>query len=48
MRLMGHETRSIFDRYAIMDEDLLREQAAKLSDFFDQAKIERKVLPLDR
>lgn len=49
MELLGHRTRSIFDRYAIVDEAMLREGAEKLTRHYEaQAKPERKVVPLDR
>jgi transposase len=49
MRLTGHKTRSVFDRYAIVDEAMLREGAEKLTRHYEaQTKSERKVVPLDR
>jgi integrase len=47
--LTGHRTRSIFDRYAIVDENLLAEQTEKLSQPYQKtaAQLERKVVPLD-
>ena len=49
MSITGHKTRSVFDRYAIVDEAMLREGAEKLTLHYEaQAKSERKVVPLDR
>ena len=49
MDFTGHRTRSVFDRYAIVDESLLLEQSAKLTQFYDEtaAQPERKVVPLN-
>ncbi len=46
---LGHQTYSIFDRYAIEDSELLEEQAAKLQRLYDQMdeKAQRKVMPLN-
>ncbi len=46
MKLTGHETASVFRRYAITDEAMLEEQAVKLTRFYASQKRERKVLPL--
>jgi integrase len=46
MQLTGHLTASVFRRYAIVDEQMLTEGAAKLSAFLAGARSERKVLPL--
>ncbi len=49
MDFTGHRTRSVFDRYAIVDEKLLLEQSAKLTQFYREtaAQPERKVVPLN-
>jgi len=49
MKLTGHETRSVFRRYAIVNEKMLEEQTEKLTDFYREtaAQPERKVIPLD-
>jgi integrase len=49
MDLTGHLTPSVFKRYAIVDEGMLREGAAKLTALYDDTagRPERKVLPLD-
>ena len=49
MKLTGHETRSVFQRYAIVDETMLEEQTEKLTDFYREtaAEAERKVISLD-
>ncbi len=49
MDFTGHRTRSVFDRYAIVDESLLLEQSAKLTQFYHDtvAEPERKVVPLN-
>lgn len=48
MRLTGHKTRSIFDRYAIVDEALLREGAEKLARHLEaeRQEPERKVVAM--
>jgi hypothetical protein len=47
MELTGHLTASIFQRYAIVDETMLVEAAAKLSNHLGgDVAPERKVLPL--
>ena len=48
MRLCGHETRSVFDRYRIVTGDDLREAAAKLNAAHSVAgKVLGKVAALD-
>jgi integrase len=49
MDLTGHRTRSVFDRYAIVDEILLAEQTEKLTQHYEKmaAEPERKVVPLN-
>ena len=43
-KMLGHETPSIFTRYCIIDETMLREGASKLAAFFEgQAEEPRKV-----
>jgi integrase len=47
---LGHQTYSIFDRYAIEDAELLEEQAAKLQELYDRMEeehVERKVVSLN-
>ena len=49
MKLTGHLTPSVFKRYAIVDESMLRAGAEKLSALYaDRAIPERKVVSLDR
>jgi hypothetical protein len=48
MKLTGHKTRSVFQRYAIIDETMLAEAGDKLAKLHGAAKPERKVLLLDR
>ncbi len=48
MQLTGHLTASIFRRYAIVDEAMLQEGAAKLSAHYAAAEPTRKVVPLAR
>lgn len=49
MKYTGHKTRAIFKRYAIVDETMMREEAEKLSAYYDRtrAEPERKVVPLE-
>ncbi len=49
MDLTGHLTPRVFKRYAIVDEGMLREGAAKLTALYEETAghTERKVLPLD-
>ena len=37
MSLVGHKTESIYRRYAIVDEAMLQEGAAKLASYHDKA-----------
>jgi hypothetical protein len=48
MKMTGHKTESIYRRYAIVDEAMLREGAEKLAVFHDAAKqnARRRVVPL--
>ena len=46
MKLTGHLTRSVFERYAIVDETLLKEGAEKLTAYYGDDTPDRKVLPL--
>jgi len=47
MRMTGHETESIYRRYAIVDETMLREGADKLAAYHSAAKSSRgSVRPL--
>ena len=46
-RLMGHKTRSIFDRYAISGRKVLRAQVAKLGEVYGQApKPDQKIVSI--
>jgi len=40
MQLIGHRTASIFRRYAIVDEKMLKEQAAKLQTLRPERKVQ--------
>ncbi len=44
--MVGHLTDSIYNRYAISDEESLKESAKKLSNFHLRETGEKKVLPL--
>jgi integrase len=47
MALVGHKTESVYRRYAITDAAMLREGAAKLTAFAENAKTAtRKVVPI--
>lgn len=49
MKMMGHKTSEIFERYAIVDEVTLTEAAAKLGTYHtDDVAPERKVLAIDQ
>jgi integrase len=48
MKLTGHLTPSVFKRYAIVDEGMLKEAGEKLASLHGDAQPERKVLPLER
>ena len=41
MQISGHKTRSVFDRYNIIDESDIGDSAAKLDGYLKQRKIER-------
>jgi hypothetical protein len=49
MAMVGHRTESIYRRYAIADEAMLKEGAIKLAAFHDAEKNRgRKVVPLKK
>lgn len=47
MAMVGHKTMAIYSRYAIVDENMLRESGAKLANLH-QTQIDRKIVPLNR
>ena len=47
MKMTGHKTESVYRRYAIVDEAMLRESAQKLAAFHSANQgTQRKVVPL--
>lgn len=47
MKMTGHKTESVYRRYAIVDEAMLREGAEKLAAFHAGKKgVGRKIMPL--
>ena len=47
MKMTGHKTESVYRRYAIVDEAMLREGAEKLAAFHSSKQnVPRKVVPL--
>jgi integrase len=46
MRLSGHRTRSVFDRYNIVSEDDLIDASTKLQEFLVEAIKDEKVVPI--
>jgi hypothetical protein len=47
MKLVGHQTESVYRRYAIVDEAMLKEGAEKLAAYHATAKtVTRKVVPI--
>jgi hypothetical protein len=46
MRLSGHRTRSVFDRYNIVSEDDLIDASTKLQQFLVEAIKDEKVAPM--
>jgi integrase len=48
MRLSGHRTRSVFDRYNIVSEDDLIDASTKLQEFLVEAIKDDKVVPIQK
>jgi hypothetical protein len=48
MRLSGHRTRSVFDRYNIVSEDDLIDASTKLQEFLVEAIKDEKVVPIQK
>ena len=48
MRLSGHRTRSVFDRYNIVSEDDLIDASTKLQQFLVEAIKDGKVVPIQK
>jgi hypothetical protein len=48
MRLSGHRTRSVFDRYNIVSEDDLIDASTKLQEFLVEAIKDEKVVPIKK
>ena len=48
MRLSGHRTRSVFDRYNIVSEDDLIDASMKLQQFLVEAIKDEKVVPMQK
>ena len=46
MKLSGHRTESIFERYNIDTDDDLRDAAEKLTTYVEQLPSDRKIVPL--
>ena len=46
MKIIGHKTRSIFDRYDIKNEDDLREAAQKVGELGRNGKTGASVVPI--
>jgi hypothetical protein len=48
MRLSGHRTRSVFDRYNIVSEDDLIDASTKLQEFLVEAIKDEKVVRIQK